>query len=224
MAPEQLAETRPYFFQVLKDRDSWVHDWALGGLTNSCRHEDGAPKDQLSTMKASEKQQLAGALAKAFLSRYSEPWRFLWKESSHRNLRKIGLPMDAAGAGGMGNSGAPDAATSTDAWYVSLMAMGPEARSAFPELVKGLKNEELRGQTIAILGEMGPDVAQSAIPDIMKSLMADDPSVREAILALGKMGPAAKGAIPSLRALLGPPQGSDLQELAADAIKRIEGK
>jgi HEAT repeat protein len=131
---------------------------------------------------------------------------------------KLGFKME----GGMGIPGAPPSAS--EIWYVALMGMGPEARSEFSKLVKGLESEDLRGQTIAILGEMGPDVAKSAIPDIVKSLKADDPSVRQAIIALGKMGPAANAAVPALRALLAPPLPKEIIDLGNDALKKIEGK
>ena len=227
MAPQYREATRPLLFQGLKNSDSWVHSWALAGLTCNSDLSASILADQLPAMADSEKRELLRELTKSFLSRDPEPVQFLtmesWKRSERwiANQAKMGLTPPGGGVGGFSGIQGP-----SQTWRISLMAMGREAKNAFSELVKGLKSDGLQAQTIAVLVEMGPDVAKSVLPDMIKALNRDDPDIHLAIIALGKMGPAAKDAVPALRALYRPSvitkRGLNIGQFLDDALEKIE--
>jgi hypothetical protein len=70
------------------------------------------------------------------------------------------------------------------------------------------------------LGQLGKDAA-AAVPDLVKALALDARVAREAVTALGMIGPAAKEAVPALRDLA---QSKDeqLRVRAAAALRQIE--
>lgn len=83
-----------------------------------------------------------------------------------------------------------------------LGEIGPEARSALPDLIAALHNPGAAGGVAYALGQWGPD-AWEAVSDLMFILdAADDLVRRNAARALGHIGPAAEMAIPSLTELL----------------------
>ncbi len=71
------------------------------------------------------------------------------------------------------------------------------------------------------LGWFG-DQAKDAVPRLISALADEHHGVRkEAALSLGKIGPAAKAAIPALDAVR---QESNLGQFAEEALKEIRGE
>jgi HEAT repeat protein/S1-C subfamily serine protease len=90
----------------------------------------------------------------------------------------------------------------------AIQLMGPEADIAIPSLIEALHDPQtpVRLHAAKALGAMTA-TAKAAIPTLAKVLEADkSPDVRaEAVLALSKMGPDARVALPSLEAALKDP-------------------
>ena len=105
----------------------------------------------------------------------------------------------------------------------ALGRVGPDARSAVPDLVLLLKDpdKQVRRAAVEVLGRMGPD-AQSAVPDLVLILKGPDKEVRRsAVYSLGALGPAAIQARDSLIALLSDAEG---RADAVLALARIDPK
>jgi HEAT repeat protein len=125
----------------------------------------------------------------------------------------------------------------------ALREIGPEARSALPEMLKALDapitlgpphlRDTIRQDIIRFCGRLGPDGAE-AVPALIKILdSADDAGERnkktiqamglkqDAIRALGAIGPAAQRAVPSLEKLRG---NANYAELASEALSKIQPK
>jgi HEAT repeat protein len=105
----------------------------------------------------------------------------------------------------------------------ALAAIGPDAKSAAPALLRLLddKDNELRLAVLDTLGSVG-----AATPEVIARLQLTAQrdsfsTVRAAaIRALGRMGPAAKEAAPTLNAIA-EGKGQDLRVWAAAALARI---
>jgi hypothetical protein len=83
----------------------------------------------------------------------------------------------------------------------SLGRMGPSAKAAVPALFALLSSEEDRDAARGALREIDA-VGPEALPALIKALEVDDGRVRYyAVFYLGKLGPAAKEALPALRRL-----------------------
>ncbi len=84
----------------------------------------------------------------------------------------------------------------------ALGAIGTKAKSAVPKLTERLQKDEdesVRDQILATLAEIGPDSAE-ATSTIIELLKSNVPRLRyTAVFALGRIGPAAKDAMPELR-------------------------
>jgi HEAT repeat protein len=80
----------------------------------------------------------------------------------------------------------------------ALDALAGTGPPAVPKLIDALKFEHVRARVVYILGQMGPGAAPAT--DALAGLIDDaDPRVSsEAVLALAKIGPAAKAAVPAL--------------------------
>jgi HEAT repeat protein len=77
----------------------------------------------------------------------------------------------------------------------ALCSIGPLAKSSLPAIRRALPEARERGPLVASLHKLGPD----AIPLLVELLDDDDPECKGAsALALGKLGPPAKAAIPRL--------------------------
>jgi HEAT repeat protein len=108
----------------------------------------------------------------------------------------------------------------------ALGRMGGAALPAVPRLVDCLQHEgdqETRVAAAEALGRIGPKCAATAVPALAKAARDDKwPKVRStALTALGEMGPAAKEAIPVLRAALKDPDGW-ISGAARNALLRVE--
>ena len=108
----------------------------------------------------------------------------------------------------------------------ALGRMGSAAAPAAPGLVETLKSSsdnETRVAAAEALGRIGPKCAATAVPALAKAAQNDKwPKVRSTSLtALGEMGPAAKEAIPVLRAALKDPDGW-ISGAATNALFRVE--
>jgi HEAT repeat protein len=104
----------------------------------------------------------------------------------------------------------------------ALIAFGPQA---VPALTQALKDADTAVQwTAALALRRIARVTKDIVPALIEFL--DVTLLRgEAIVALGKIGPAAKDAVPALRKVRNTydPSG-ELQKLAAEALRRIEGR
>ena len=80
-----------------------------------------------------------------------------------------------------------------------------------------------------VLGQLGPEVAKDAIPDLVAALQATDIADAKlaalarvgAIWALGQMGAEAKVALPALRAARNDPD-EHVRSVAKEAVKKLE--
>jgi HEAT repeat protein len=115
---------------------------------------------------------------------------------SHFGLHKSGYVQLAGG----------DAHLKIDGFPEVLQAIGP---AAVPLLMEALRDESL--------------YARSKAAEILGRMALDDPTLqRSAVLALGKMGPEAKDAVPALQKL-GAARSLNDRTAAREALKRITG-
>lgn len=105
---------------------------------------------------------------------------------------------------------------------LALSRIGPEA---VPELIEALKDEPTRQLIVAILGDIG-EPAKGAV-ETLTGYLADpklDPEFgREVLLALAKIGPEAKAAIPALIKIL-EDEEHPLRAGAAFALAKLGAK
>lgn len=111
-----------------------------------------------------------------------------------------------------------------------LEKLGPAARNAVPDLLKGLQKNPQATTTvnllaIRVLGRIGPP-AQEAVPTLVKGLQAGpaiNPVRVHAAMALGGIGPKAREAVPALIEALKEPvtQSGPLRLHAATALGQI---
>lgn len=127
-------------------------------------------------------------------------------------------------------------------WFVAaaVNGIGPAARDAVPALIELLKSRDvavlppdesreddvdnppvpLRLAAAVALGGVGPP-ARAAVPDLVRSLADQDPTVRaEAAWALGEIGAEAVTSIPALVKLM----EQEPDDLVADAAVHASGK
>jgi HEAT repeat protein len=114
----------------------------------------------------------------------------------------------------------------TSASY-ALGMIGPDARDAVPTLIENLRHEKpiVQFASISALFRIlpgDPRVVPRARGTLLKLLESDEAEVRfAAVMALGKMGRAAKSTLPQLRKRL-KDESEMVREEAAKAIKQIE--
>jgi HEAT repeat protein len=109
----------------------------------------------------------------------------------------------------------------------ALGEIGPAATEAVPTLTRYLDDEDemIRLTSAIALWRIDPRQADLIVPVLVKLLKHDieaELDVSDALEALKEMGPAAREAVPVVRALLVHP-AEDLRHAAAEALKRIEG-
>ena len=96
-----------------------------------------------------------------------------------------------------------------------------------PALIKliGHKNPRVAATAAEVLGRTGPHIAGAAVPELIAALDAKRHQwVRhQAAIALGKMGNAAKPAVPALTAALKDPDHA-LRVHAERSLERITGR
>ena len=85
----------------------------------------------------------------------------------------------------------------------ALTELGPEAKTAIPLLIDGLKAPQIRVECVSAIVSMGPE-AKAAVPALTALLTEkyDQFGRLNAIAALGVIGPEAKSALPALTELL----------------------
>jgi HEAT repeat protein len=92
---------------------------------------------------------------------------------------------------------------------------------AVPNLVKALEEESLRPKIAAILGRLGPDAKEAA--PALAEIVAKDKSPaarREALIALGSIGPFAAGQVPAIAKVL-KDEDSKLRAAACYSLGKI---
>jgi HEAT repeat protein len=102
----------------------------------------------------------------------------------------------------------------------ALWPLSPPAEQAAPALVEafGDRSQEVPEIAISILRDMGV----AAVPALIEGLKHEDASVRKRVAwTLYGMGPAAKAAVPALRAAA-EDADKDVRDAAAKALKKIE--
>jgi beta-lactamase regulating signal transducer with metallopeptidase domain/HEAT repeat protein len=110
----------------------------------------------------------------------------------------------------------------------ALTAIKPDTKDILPALSRAVQ-EPKRGMemhAVAALAELGPGAA-GAVPVLTAALVRhlkerDFNGAQEILNALGRMGPAAREALPLLRQLEGQLPGTGLRPAIHDALKRIE--
>ena len=106
----------------------------------------------------------------------------------------------------------------------ALGGIGRHAKEAVPLLLSVLQDDtykDCRSETICSLGNMR-DASASAVPVLVKFLSSKELRLRGcAVVALGRIGPKAKEAVPGLITVLQDRASSDLQEDAAEALRAI---
>jgi HEAT repeat protein len=102
----------------------------------------------------------------------------------------------------------------------SLGEMGPEAKSAVPQLILCLKDQKAEVRKKAALALAG--IGKPALPALIESLQNEDVRIRKnAAFCLGEMGEQAKGALQALKKLLKDPY-KQVRWCADNALKKIE--
>lgn len=106
----------------------------------------------------------------------------------------------------------------------ALGQMGPVAAEALPELRSGMRDrgEPLSSCCAIAVARIGGDA--EAVPYLIEVLQSDNPGAprREAASTLAQLGPAARGAMASLDALLGDAD-FDVHQAAEEALAAIQG-
>jgi len=104
----------------------------------------------------------------------------------------------------------------------AVLELGPAAGRAAPGLEKLLtsKHEFVRDQANRALTEVRKPLA-----DVIRALEQGEPKVRRRVVfKLGLMGPAARDALPALKAVAAAESDASLRAAAEAAIHRIEAK
>ena len=85
----------------------------------------------------------------------------------------------------------------------ALGQLGPLARAAVPDLIELLANAAVRPEAAVALVRIDPEQAEKVVPLLVKDLQATEEKQRQAaILALGRLGPAAQAAaVPLVQSL-----------------------
>jgi HEAT repeat protein len=99
-----------------------------------------------------------------------------------------------------------------------LSSMGA---AAVPRVRNGLANEKLRGYSVVILGNIGPE-AKDAVPDLVTALDVDDAEFRrEVLFTLGRIGPASAPAVDKITEILKTDENERVLSAACYALGSI---
>lgn len=108
----------------------------------------------------------------------------------------------------------------TQRWQAlcALQELGPEAAPAIPSLIAALSDADLGFRTHTVLALVG--IGADAVAPLLRALATNDEDLRKAIVVtLGRLGPAAAPAVPTLTALL---EEAALTTVARQALGRIQ--
>jgi len=145
---------------------------------------------------------------------------FIVRPAAARALARTGVPAVLALRGlivNRSNQRAPWAA-------YALGHMGPAAAEALPDLRRGMRSREEPLSSCCAIAVACIGCDAEAMPYLIGVLQSDDPGAprREAASALAQLGPAARGAIKSLAALLGD-EDFEVHQAAEEALAAIRG-
>jgi len=110
-------------------------------------------------------------------------------------------------------------------WSVlqALVAIGAPAAVPLAELAVAA-DEAYRGESFWALAELGEEAASAASLLHERLVSSDDANLRHHLItALGRIGPGASVAVPTLLALLEPPLDDDVAGAAAESVAQIAG-
>lgn len=145
---------------------------------------------------------------------------FIVRPAAARALARTGAPAVPALRGLVVNRSDQRAPWAAHA----LGHMGPAAAEALPDLRSGMRSrdEPLSSGCAIAVAHIGCDA--EAVPYLIGVLQSGDPAAprREAASALAQFGPAARGAIQSLAALLDD-EDFEVQQAAEEALAAIRG-
>jgi len=105
----------------------------------------------------------------------------------------------------------------------TLEVMGPFGKEAVPSMAQSLGRGDVEGQIAVMfaLNRLPSDVSKTAIPHLAQVLTSSDPRLlKNAADSLGRIGPPAAMALPSLRRLLGNEE-AEVRTSASEAILSI---
>ncbi|HVK16173.1 MAG TPA: HEAT repeat domain-containing protein [Fimbriiglobus sp.] len=101
---------------------------------------------------------------------------------------------------------------------VALGRMGAAAKPAIPALIRAFSDEQNCAAAVDALGLIGP----TAIPDLLEEMKKKEKPLRwRAAIALGRIGPAAKDAVPALVAALKEDEESMVRSAAASSLGQL---
>src|SRR5262249_8551504 len=84
-------------------------------------------------------------------------------------------------------------------WAIDGLArIGPDARATVPALVEALKDKKIDHKAAFALVAISPQSSNEAVPILMRLLREGGLNSHDAAIALGKMGPSGKDAVPAL--------------------------
>ena len=137
----------------------------------------------------------------------------LWQVDANELNRVLPLFITALA------SGRPEG----DSAIMILGNIGPKAEAAVPRLMEIAKStSQMRAVAAAAVAKIQPDLTPQMVPIIVSQLSLANPSWRlYAAGALGEIGPAAKEALPDLKAML-KEENNAVVKTATEAIKKIE--
>ncbi len=193
------APLLPRIVQALSDEDYWDLQWAAA--------------DALGAVASPDPQVMA-----ALLDALAHP-SFIVRPAAARALARTGTPAVQALRGLVGNR-----ADQRGPWAAHALGhMGPAAAEALPELRSAMRgrDEPLSTCCAIAVARIGADA--EAVPYLMDVLQSDDPDAprREAASALAHLGPAARGAVTALTALLGD-EDFQVHQAAEEALAAIQ--
>jgi HEAT repeat protein len=103
----------------------------------------------------------------------------------------------------------------------ALGAIGPEAKAAVPKLVLALEDRSTLESVVAALAKIG----KPAVSGLTNALTDKNPAVRlGAAVALGRIGPDARSAVPALSLRYTKDRYLEVREAARIALKAIQVK
>lgn len=218
----------PTFLAALKDENSAVHTAAALVLKKMGPLAVPALVKQLESKEEADRRNAAEALgmigpdaapaADALLKRLKDPSEEVVAKATDA-LDRIGKSPIPGLIALLKDTDKDQRAKAAEA----LGGLGPRGKEAVDELRKATKDAEpeVRAKAIAALREIGPDVARSALPDLITALKDKEAEIRkQAAAAIAPFKESGNAAVQALAELLNDPDEAVRKE-AADTLSLI---